>query len=261
MAIRSHIPHIRHLDKRALFRNHPIFGGLSPELIELLCSKASVRRESRGEAIFAKGDDGNGLFAVLSGVVKIGVSSRDGREVVFNLIHPGEIFGEIALLDGRPRTADAAAMTECELLFIDRRDFAPIIGSQPEIAIRLIELLCARLRWTSEQYEEVMFLDFPGRLAKTLLRLAERIGTSTGGQNVAITQREISNFLGKSRESTNKQLRAWVRRGWVSLERSRVIVLAPDQLAAIAAEGFEPHAPDETSGGDEDATPHFSAAR
>jgi CRP/FNR family cyclic AMP-dependent transcriptional regulator len=261
MAIRSHIPHIRHLDKRALFRNHPIFGGLSPELIELLCSKASMRRERRGAAIFAKGDDGNGLFAVLSGVVKIGASSRDGREVVFNLIHPGEIFGEIALLDGRPRTADAAAMTECELLFIDRRDFSPILGAQPEMAISLIELLCARLRWTTEQYEEVMFLDFPGRLAKILLRLAERIGTSAGGKNVAITQREISNFLGKSRESTNKQLRAWARRGWVALERSRVVVLAPDELAAAAAMGFEPHMPDEAGRGDQDVPPQVSAAR
>src|SRR5262249_59749271 len=105
-------------------------------LIELLCSKASLRRARRREAIFAKGDDGNGLYAVLSGVVKISASWTDGREIVFNLIHPGEIFGEIALLDGRPRTADAHAMTDCELLFIDRRDFAPLVGSAPELAVR-----------------------------------------------------------------------------------------------------------------------------
>jgi CRP-like cAMP-binding protein len=261
MPIRSHIHPVRHIDKRALFSNHPIFGGLSPALIEILCSKSSMRRERRREAIFAKGDDGNGLYAVLTGVVKISASWTDGREIVFNLIHPGEIFGEIALLDGRPRTADATAMTDCELLFIDRRDFVPIVGAQPELATRLIELLCARLRWTSEQYEEVMFLDFPGRLAKTLLWLTERIGTSAGGRYVAITQREISNFLGKSRESTNKQLRAWARHGWISLERSRVVVEAPEALAAIAAEGFEPHDPAAAGNGDQVETPRISAVR
>jgi CRP/FNR family transcriptional regulator, cyclic AMP receptor protein len=238
------LPRGRHaIDKRALLRNHPIFGGLHEDLIELLAAKAGMRTARRRATIFSKGDEGNGLYAVLAGTVKISSSSVDGREAMFNLIHSGEVFGEIALLDGRPRTADAVAMTDCNLMMIDRRDFMPLVRAQPEIAMRLIELLCARLRSTSEQYEEIMFLDFPGRLAKTLLRLTARIGAFPGRQDVTITQREISNFLGKSRESTNKQLGIWARRGWISLKRGRVVVLCPAALAAVAAAGFEPRDP------------------
>jgi CRP/FNR family cyclic AMP-dependent transcriptional regulator len=262
MPIRSHIPNTRPgIDKRAVFRNHPIFGGFSPNLIELLCAKASFRRERRGATVFSKGDPGNGLYAVLSGIVKIGSSSTDGREVVFNLLHPGEIFGEIALLDGRPRTADAVATTDCELLLIDRRDFLPILRSQPEIAIGLIELLCARLRWTTDQYEEVMFLDFPGRLAKVVLRLAERANTAPGVQTVSMSQRELANVLGKTRESINKELRKWARLGWVTLERSRIDVLVPDELAAIATAGFEPHLAKREPNEEQDAKLQVSAAR
>ena len=229
------------LDRRTLLRDHPIFSGLCPAIIESLAAKAAMRPVPRRATIFSKGDDGNGLYAVMTGTVKISSSSVDGREAMFNLVHAGEVFGEIALLDGRPRTADAVAMSDCELMLIDRRDFVPIVRAQPELAMRLIELLCARLRRTSEQYEEIMFLDFPGRLAKTLLRLSERAGSPAGRQDLAITQREISNFLGKSRETTNKQLGAWARQGWIALRRGRVVVLSTSALAAVAAPGFEPH--------------------
>jgi CRP/FNR family cyclic AMP-dependent transcriptional regulator len=241
--------------KRALLHGHPIFGGLPKKLVEMLAAKATVRAFRRDSTIFSKGDEGTGLYAVMSGTVKISASSIDGREAVFNLIHAREIFGEIALLDGRPRTADAVAMTDCSLMMIDRRDFIPIVHEQPEVAIKLVELLCARLRWTSEQYEEIMFLDFPGRLAKTLLRLAEKIGATSDRKDVAITQREISNFLGRSRETTNKQLRAWARHGVVALKRGRVVVLQPEALAAVATPGFEPQDPREP-----DMTDHAGGA-
>jgi CRP-like cAMP-binding protein len=233
------------IDKRALLHGHPIFGALPRQLIEILAAKATVRAIRRETTIFSKGDGGLGLYAVMRGTVKISSSSIDGREAVFNLIHAGEIFGEIALLDGRPRTADAVAMTDCSIMMIDRREFMPLVHEQPEVAIKLVELLCARLRHTSEQYEEMMFLDFPGRLAKALLRLAERIGAASGRSDVLITQREISNILGRSRETTNKQLRAWARQGVVALKRGRVMVLQPVVLAAVATPGFEPRDPDE----------------
>src|SRR5271157_5535022 len=140
------------IDKRALLHGHPIFGALPKALIEMLAAKATVRAFRRDTTIFSKGDEGTGLYAVMSGTVKISSSSVDGREAVFNLIHGSEIFGEIALLDGRSRTADAIAMTDCSLMMIDRRNFMPIVHEQPEVAIKLVELLCARLRWTSEQY-------------------------------------------------------------------------------------------------------------
>ena len=145
---------------------------------------------------------------------KISVPSADGKDAVFNLVGEGEIFGEIALLDGRPRTADATAMTDCELMVIERRDFLDLVRSQPEIALKLMEVLCARLRHTSEQVEDVLFLDLPGRLAKILLQLTETAKLSQA-RRVAITQREIGQMIGMSRESTNKQLRDWEDRNWV----------------------------------------------
>ena len=108
-------------------------------------------------------------MGVLSGAVKISVASSDGRDVVLNIIHEGEIFGEIALLDGHPRTADATAMTDCEaFIVIERRDFLPFLRSQPDVTLKFIEILCARLRWTSEQVQDVTFLSLQTRLAKAL---------------------------------------------------------------------------------------------
>jgi CRP-like cAMP-binding protein len=221
-------------DKLAILRRHPLFGGLDAEHLERLSTYATTRTVARGITIFAKGDAGNSLFAVCAGTVRIGVPSRDGRDAVFNLAGEGEIFGEIALLDGRPRTADATAMTDCELMVIDRRDFVAVVRSQPEMALKLIEVLCGRLRTTSEQVEDVLFLDLPGRLAKALLRLTERGETTSGGRKVTMTQREIGQMIGMSRESTNKQLRDWEQRQWVRLERGGIVVLDPDALAEVA---------------------------
>ena len=221
-------------DKRAVFRDHPLFGVLSPDVITRLASYAHTKAVSAGATIFAKGDAGNSLFAVCAGTVKVSNQSSDGKDAIFNLINAGEIFGEIALLDGQPRTADARALTDCELMVIERRDFIPLVKSEPDIALKLIEVLCARLRRTSEQVEDVLFLNLPARLAKTLLSLKER---SAPGGRVKITQREIGQIIGTSRESTNKQLRIWEECKWIRLERGGVVVLAPDKLADIAEEG------------------------
>jgi CRP/FNR family transcriptional regulator, cyclic AMP receptor protein len=222
--------------KRALLRNHPIFRGLAPPVIERFASSMEQSRVARGGIIFAKGDAGTGLMGVLAGSVKISVASAGGRDIVLNIIHPGEIFGEIALLDGHPRSADATAMTDCELVVIEHRDFMPFLRSEPELGLLLIEMLCARLRRTSAQVEDATFLDLPTSLAKTLLQLSEA-PAPTG--KVVITQQEISQIIGRSRESTNKQLRAWAKQGWIRLERGRVCVLRSEKLADIVAEGSE----------------------
>src|SRR5437016_8418975 len=156
-------------DKLALLRRHPLFGAIAPELLERLSSYATTRAVHRGDSIFAKGDPGNSLYAVCAGTVKISVPSADGKDAVFNLVGEGEIFGEIALLDGRPRTADATAMTDCELIVIERRDFVPFLRDNPDVTLKFIEVLCSRLRHTSEQVQDVTFLNLPARLAKTLL--------------------------------------------------------------------------------------------
>jgi len=133
-------------NKLSVLRKHPIFADLEPEALDQLCRYAKHTTVKRGATIAAKGDPGNNLFAVITGTVKISSSSPDGRNAILNLIGPGEIFGEIAVLDGAPRSADATANTNCELYIIDRRDFLPFVKSQPALAMKFIELLCARLR-------------------------------------------------------------------------------------------------------------------
>jgi CRP-like cAMP-binding protein len=130
-------------------------------------------------------------------------------------------------------------MSPCELVVIERRDFVPFLSGHPDVMLKFIEILCSRLRHTSEQVQDVTFLNLPTRLAKTLLELTSAQEGSAPKRKVAITQREISQIIGKSRESTNKQLRAWAKRGWIRLERGGVNIVAPDKLAAIAAEGSE----------------------
>jgi CRP/FNR family cyclic AMP-dependent transcriptional regulator len=224
------------LDKRAILREHPIFGALDPDIIDRLASYSHSKMVAAGTTIFAKGDPGGSLFAVCSGTVRISNRSPEGKDAVFNLINAGEIFGEIALLDGCPRTADALAMEDCELMVIDRRDFIPLVNDRPDIALRVIEVLCARIRHTSEQIEDMLFLDLPARLAKTLLSLAKN-AKSPQLAKLTITQREIGQIIGMSRESTNKQLRIWEQRRWIRLERGSIVVLSPDPLAQIANTG------------------------
>src|SRR5882672_8806460 len=129
----------------SVLRKHPIFCDLDAEALDQLCRYAKPATLKRGATIFSKGDPGNSLVAVISGTVKISIYSADGRAAILNLIGPGEIFGEIALLDRQPRSADAIANTNCELFIIDRREFIPFLQSQPTLAMKFIELLCMRL--------------------------------------------------------------------------------------------------------------------
>jgi CRP/FNR family transcriptional regulator, cyclic AMP receptor protein len=131
-----------------------------------------------GATIFAKGDPGLGLLAVVSGLVRISVPAKGGKEVVLRLVGANEVFGEIALLDGGPRTAVATAATQCRLLSLDHRDFIPVLKDEPALAIRLLGLISHRLRQTSEQVEDISFGDPQKRLAKALLRLAEVQGAA-----------------------------------------------------------------------------------
>jgi CRP/FNR family transcriptional regulator, cyclic AMP receptor protein len=215
-----------------ILRNHPILGELPSASIERLLACATTRKVRRGTTVFAKGDAGTQLIAVLSGRIKIAISSPEGREAVLNVVHEGEVFGEIALFDGRPRTAAAIAISDCELMSIDRRHFLPLVREQPDIALKLIEILCVRLRRSSEQYEDIMFLNLRARVAKLLLRLAEEAG-GPPPRKVLVTQQEMSQLAGMSRESINKQLRAWAQARWVRLERGGVVVLRPEALAMI----------------------------
>ena len=228
----------RPIDQLAALRNHPLFREFPPAVIENLGTYMTRRSVRRGATIFAKGDAGTALIAVLWGSVKISVSTS-GHEAVLNIINPGQAFGEIALLDGRPRTADAVAMTDCELMVIDRRDVIPVLRREPDVALKLIETLCARIRRTSEQVEDLMYLSLPARLAKTLLELTGGLEVLTTQRNVRITQQNLSNIIGMSRESTNKQLRAWQERKWVRLERGGIVLMNAGALGKLIGEEIQ----------------------
>jgi CRP/FNR family transcriptional regulator, cyclic AMP receptor protein len=226
-------PPFRDADKRAVLQNHYLFGKLSPKHIDRLAGCIVGKSVPRATSIFAKGDPGSSLFAIYQGAVRITVPSVDGHDAVFNLIGKGDIFGEMALLDGRPRSADAVAITDCELFVIERRDFLPLVREEPEIALKLIEILCAKVRQTTEQAENLMFLHLPGRLAKALLRLSDA-DEGTSERKVAVTQKDLGNIIGMSRESTNRQLRIWEERRWVRLERGGIVILDAKALERIA---------------------------
>jgi len=223
--------------KLSVLRKHPIFCDLEPEALDQLCRYAKHTSLKRGATICSKGDPGNSLFAVISGTVKISISSPEGRNAILNLIGPGEVFGDIAVLDGHERTADATANTNCELYVIDRRDFLPFVRSQPALAMKFIELLCGRLRRTSEQVEQLILQDLPGRLASALLGLTGKRALDPESQTIAITQQEISEMVGMTRESINKQLRAWAARNWVRLEHGAIVVLDANSLRELAEAG------------------------
>src|SRR6202048_151889 len=223
--------------KLAVLRKHPIFCDLDPEALDQLCRYAKHATLKRGATIFSKGDPGNSLFAVISGTVKISISSADGRNAILNLIGAGETFGKVAVLNGQARTADAIANTNCEIFVIDRREFLPFVRSRPVLAMKFIELLCTRLRWTSDQVEQIILQNLPGRLASALIRLTEKHKLAPGGRTIAVTQQEISEMVGMTRESINKQLRAWAARNWVRLEHGAIVVLDAAPLQEIAEGG------------------------
>jgi CRP/FNR family cyclic AMP-dependent transcriptional regulator len=225
--------------KLSVLRKHPIFCELGSAALDQLCRYAKHATLKRGATIFSKGDPGNFLIAVVSGTVKISVSSPDGRSAILNLIGAGEIFGEMSVLDQQPRSADATANTNCEIFIIDRREFIPFVRSQPALAMKFIELLCTRLRWTSDQVEQVILQNLPGRLASALIRLTEKHKVAGGGRTIAVTQQEISEMVGMTRESINKQLRVWSTRSWVRLEHGAIVVLDAGPLQALAEAGCE----------------------
>jgi CRP/FNR family cyclic AMP-dependent transcriptional regulator len=223
--------------KLSVLRKHPIFADLEPEAFEQLCRYAKHTTLRRGTTLFSKGDPGNSLYAVISGTVKMSISSPDGRNAILNIVGPGETFGEIALLDGQPRSTDAIANSNCELFVIDRRELIPFVKAQPALAMKFIELLCERLRSTSDQVEQIILQNLPGRLASALLRLSEKHNSDPQGRTIAITQQEISEMVGMTRESINKQLRAWASRDWVRLEHGAIVVLNAEVLRDLAEAG------------------------
>ena len=206
-----------------------LFGDLPVDVLGVLALAMKRRQAMPAEAIFLQSDEGSAMFAVLSGQVRIVIGGTDGREHVLRVLGPGEMFGEIAMLDGRPRSADAIAVTRCQLLLLERRSLLTLIASQPALAIGLIGILCDRLRDTTAQVEGLLFHTLSERLASALLSL--RKGETSASINV--TQTELSHLIGVTRESVNKKLRAWQAAGLVELQPGRVRIMDADRLKQL----------------------------
>ena len=225
-------------DTRRALREHDLLGAIDPGDLDALLARAHSRRYDDGTLLFQKGDPGNSLFVIQKGSIKVFALSDSGREILLNVMAEGEVFGEIALLDGRPRTADAETIGATRLLEIQRRDVLPLVQERPELALRMIEILCARLRWVSENYEDSMLLHFPQRLAKKLLLLAETFGETVNDDeaiDIQISQQDLANMLGVSRQVVNKQLGEWHTAEIVTSRRGHLLLQDPAHLEEIAA--------------------------
>jgi len=225
--------------RRRLLLSSPLFDVLPREAVDEILRQANERFVRRGQTLFQKGDEGSYMVAVLSGRIRISTTSPEGREVTLNLIDAGEVFGEIALLDGKPRSADATAIEASHLMTVDRRQFLPYLASSNNLALRVIDVLCERLRDTSETLGNFATLDLPGRLARKLLNLAEEYGTSANGRirlNIRLSHTDLGRFVGCSRETVNKQMRAWEEEGIVGREDGRIIVGRPSVLMRIGGQ-------------------------
>jgi CRP/FNR family cyclic AMP-dependent transcriptional regulator len=173
-------------------------------------------------------------MAVLGGRVRISVTSPDGREMVLALLGPGEILGEIAVLDGRERTADATAHSDCSVAVVDRRDMLSLLEREPAAWMAVVEMLCSRLRATDQHMADIALLDLPARLASVLLRMSEDHAGTGEKAKLALSQRQLGEMVGASRESVNKCISQWQRAAIVRVEGAAISILNRPALRRLA---------------------------
>jgi CRP/FNR family transcriptional regulator, cyclic AMP receptor protein len=192
----------------------------------------------RGESLFAEGDPGDRLYLIVDGKIKLGATSGDGRETLLAILGPGEMFGELSLFDPGPRTATATALTDAHLAGLGHSELEPWLTSRPEVAWALLRALARRLRRTNEAMADLVFSDVPGRVAKALLDLSSKFGETQADGSVHVvhdmTQEELAQLVGASRETVNKALADFQNRGWLRLEQRGVDLLDLDRLTRRA---------------------------
>lgn len=219
----------------AVLERNSLFRGLPAALLEQVGRLCVRRAYAQDAVVFNQSDPGDALFGVLSGRIRISTSAAGGREMFLNIMEPGDSFGEIALLDGQPRTATATAMTATELLTITRAQFQPLLARSPELTDHLLKLLCSRLRWVCEFAEESALHSVPARLARRLLSLGKLHGHGPAGNlELKVSQEEMAHFLGLSRQIVNQHLQEWKVQQWVALGRGRIRILNGPALEKLA---------------------------
>jgi CRP/FNR family cyclic AMP-dependent transcriptional regulator len=215
----------------AILAMNPLFAGLGEEAIKSIASLCTRRNLEGDEVLFQKGDKGDALYGVRRGRVRIETGTAGGGRLTLNVLGAGDLFGEVALFDGQPRTADAVAVEASELFMVRRSDFLAFLERQPRVAVRILELLCQRIRWVSDRMEEAVLMPLHARLAKRLCALADDFGSE-----VHISQEELGVYVGAARESVNRQLQEWRKAGIIELRRGRISLLDMERLSAAANE-------------------------
>lgn len=217
---------------RKLLEKSKLFGGLDENARREIVAHAKLRSCTAGEPICRLDDQGDSMMAVVVGTVRISLPALKGREIILADLQSGELFGEIALLDGKPRSANATALTNCELMVLERRDVMPFLERNPSACIRLMEILCSRIRRSDERMSDIAFFDLPVRLAKTLLNY---LATRPGVMKLSLTQTELAAMVGGTRENVNRCLREWQRRGILELKDRWTIIRKPEALRELLA--------------------------
>ena len=223
-------------DKRDLLAGLDLFQRLRPDELDRLVAFTRWTKPKANTVLFRKSDPGSNMMVVQEGRVKVCTHSEDGKELVLNMFGPGEVFGEIALLDGAPRTADAVTIDDCELLVLDRRDFIPFLLQHSDASVRMLEVLTGRLRRTTQLLEDVVFLEGPSRLARRLVSLAEFSGRPVKSGvfiDMPLSQQQLGNMVGMSRESINKQLRQWRDEGMITWDRGFYTITDLDRMSEL----------------------------
>ena len=228
-------------DARRLLANCPLFRGLMTGERDAIVAFAKMRHFAPGQTIFLMGSPGTSMMAVLNGTVRISVSAPQLREVVLAILEAGEVFGELALLDGGERTAHARAVTACDLAVLERRHVMEFLERQPDAWRRIVEVLCRRVRGTNHHIGEITIQDLPRRVARVLLRLSQSQKTppavSASVPIVKVSQRDLADIVGAARESVNKCLRKWQRACLVRVEERSIAIVDPTGLKRISERG------------------------
>jgi CRP-like cAMP-binding protein len=218
-------------------RSLPLFAALDDDAATALAQAMTSRTVVRSHVVFREGDPGDRLFVVVDGKVKISRAAPDGRENLLAVLGPGEMFGELSLFDPGTRTATATAITDSTLASLDHDDMRPVLLERPLVALHLLRALAQRLRRTNEAMADLVFSDVPGRVAKALLDLSDKFGEEEEhGVRVQhdLTQEELAQFVGASRETVNKALSEFANRGWLRIEGRSVVLLSKERLARRA---------------------------
>ena len=208
-----------------------------------LATRSARRSYGPGETVFITGDPGESMMGLLQGYVRISRPTADGGQMIIADFGPGEVFGEIAILDGQGRSADATALTNCEMVVIERRDFIALLERRPAFALSVLGLVAGKLRQADQRSSDFLFLDLSARLAKALLaRAGDGKAPATAGAKLSLTQGELALIVGGTRPNVNRLLKEWQRQGLIDQRKGWIVILAPAELAAIGASERKPKA-------------------